>query len=201
VRKYDNLSRRALLVSYALLLSFSLSYAQQDDDPGHSIGKVSAKGDLIVMELDQDAPGKANLFDLTGHTLRFTPQGSRYRVENEPLHWDSDFGPELAGAEASLRQFAFPFSGKSWNSFLVGTSGSIRFGASEKEIGPDPYGKTGSGVLLGRFDQLADEASTLIESAPAVCVFLKPRMSGPHYLNELSGGHHVGCYGAVWRSP
>ena len=138
------------------------------------------------MELDQGALGKANLFDLTGHTLRFTPEGSRDRVENGPLHWDSDFGPELTGAEARLHKFAFPFSGKSWNAFLVGTSGSIRFGASEKDIGPDPYGKTAGGVTLGRFDQLADVASKLTESAPVICVFLKPRMSGPHYLKELS---------------
>ena len=185
-KRVGDLSRNAVLVSCGLLLIASSSYAQQDNEPGHSIGKVSAKGDLIVMELDEGALGKANLFDLTGHTLRFTPEGSRYRIENGPLHWDSDFGPELTGAEASLHKFAFPFSGKSWNSFLVGTSGSIRFGTSEKDIGPDPYGKTAGEVTLGRFDQLADVASTLTETAPAICVFLKPRMSGPHYLKELS---------------
>jgi hypothetical protein len=185
-KNVGGLSRNAVLVSCGLLLISGASYAQQDNEPGHSIGKVSTKGDLIVMELDEGALGKANLFDLTGHTLRFTPEGSRYRAENGPLHWDSDFGPEGTGAEASLRQFAFPFSGKSWNSFLVGTSGSIRFGVSEKDIGPDPYGKTAGGVTLGRFDQLADIASTLTESAPVICVFLKPRMSGPRYLKELS---------------
>jgi hypothetical protein len=187
VKKHvGRLSRDAFLVSCGLLLIVSFSYAQQGDEPGHSIGKVSIKEDLIVMELDEGALGRANLFDLTGHTLRFTPEGSRYRVENGPLHWDSDFGPELTGTEAILHKFAFPFSRKSWNSFLVGTSGSIRFGASEKDIGPDPYGKTSGGVTLGRFDQLADVASTLTESAPAVCAFLKPRMSGSHYLKELS---------------
>jgi hypothetical protein len=185
-KRVGDLSRNAVLVSCGLLLIASSSYAQQDNEPGHSIGKVSTKGDLIVMELDEGALGKANLFDLTGHTLRFTPEGSRYRIENGPLHWDSDFGPELTGAEASLHKFAFPFSGKSWNSFLVGTSGSIRFGTSEKDIGPDPYGKVAGEVTLGRFDQLADVASTLTETAPAICVFLKPRMSGPHYLKELS---------------
>jgi hypothetical protein len=85
------------------------SIAQQDNKPGHPIGKVSIKGDLIIMELDEGALGKVNLFDLTGHTLRFTPEGSRYRVESEPLRWDSDYGPELTGAEVSLRKFAVPF--------------------------------------------------------------------------------------------
>jgi hypothetical protein len=177
--------RSAVLVLFGLLLIVSLSYAQ-DQEPGHSIGKVSTRGDLIVMELDDRALGTANLFDLTGHTLRFTPEGSRYRVESGPLVWDSDYGPELTGAEASLHKFAFPFSGKLWKSFLVGTTGSIRFGASEKDISLDPYGHRNGGILLDRFDQLAEAASKLIDKAPALCVFLKPRMSGPLYAKELS---------------
>ena len=104
----------AILVSYGLLLPISLSSAQQDDEPGRSIGKVSTKGSLIVMELDDGVLGKVNLFDLTGYTLRFTPTGSLYRIERLPLRWDSDYGPELTGFEANLQEFAFPFSGKSW---------------------------------------------------------------------------------------
>jgi hypothetical protein len=169
-----------------LLVIGSAPYAQQGIEPGVSVGKVSTKGDLIVIELDDGALGKVNLFDLTGRTIRFAPEGSRYRVETGPLQWDSDYGHELAGAEASLQKFAFPFSGKLWKSFLVGTSGSIRFGASEKDIGLDPYGHREGGIVLDRFDQLAEAASRLIEKAPAICVFLKPRMSGPHYLKELS---------------
>jgi hypothetical protein len=163
--------RSAVLVLCGPLLIVSFSYAQQDDEPGHSIGKVSTKGDLILMELDDGALGKANLFDLTGHTLRFTPEGSRYRVENSPLHWDSDFGPELTGAEASLHKFAFPFSGKLWKSFLGGTTGAIRFGASEKDITLDPYGHRDGGIiLLDRFGQLAEVAPKLVEKArPFVC--------------------------------
>ena len=94
--------------------------AQQDEDePGHAIGKVSTDGDLIVMELDAGAMGKTNLFDLTGRTLRFAPEGSRYRVQTQALQWDKDFGPELAAAEVTLHQFVFPFSGQHWKSFRV----------------------------------------------------------------------------------
>jgi hypothetical protein len=196
VRKpVGRLWRSAVLVSCGLWLILSLSYAQQDDEPGHSIGKVSinqvsTSQGLIVVELDDGALGKANLFDLAGHSLRFTPEGSRYRVETGPLHWDSDFGPELTGARARLHQFAFPFSGKLWNSFLVGTTGSIRFAASEaaseKDVGLDPYGHRDGGIVLDRFDELAEVAAKLVDRAPAICVFLKPRMSGPHYLKELS---------------
>jgi hypothetical protein len=182
----NRLWRRAVSIFCGVLLIVSFSHAQQDYEPGHSIGKVSTQGDLIVMELDGSALGKANLFDLTGHTLRFTPEGSRYRVESGPLRWDADYGAEFAGSEASLQEFAFPFSSKLWKSFLVGTTGSIRFGASEKEAGLDPYGHRDGGIILDRFDDLARVAPKLIEKAPAICVFLKPRMSGPHYLKELS---------------
>jgi hypothetical protein len=182
----NRLRRRIVFVSCGVLLIVSFSYAQQDDEHGRSIGKVSTKGDLIVVELDDGALGKANVFDLIGHTLRFTPDGSGYRVETGPLNWDSDYGPELTIAEVNLQKFAFPFSGKWWKSFLVGTTGSIRFGASEKDIGLDPYGHSAGGIVLDRFDQLSEVANKLVDKAPAICVFLKPRMAGPHYVKELS---------------
>jgi hypothetical protein len=138
------------------VLIVSLSRAQQDVDPGHSIGKVSTQENLIVMELNDGVLEKANLFDLTGHTLHFIPEGPAYRVESRSLQWDSDYGPELVGAEANLNKVAFPFSGKSWKSFLVGTTGSIRFGSSEKDIGLDPYGHRDAGIVLDRFDQLSE---------------------------------------------
>ena len=176
----------AILIVCELFLYPSLAHAQEEQELGHAIGKVSTEGDLIVMELDEDALGKANLFDLVSHTVRFTPEGSHYRVENTALQWDPDFGPELAGAEVTLHQFAFPFSGRRWNSFLVGATGTISFGTAEKDSSRGPRGQNERGVSIGRFDQLAEAASTLIDSAPAICVFLKPRMSGPHYVKELA---------------
>ena len=74
--------------------------AQDEDRPGRPIGKVSTQGDLILMELDQDALGKANLFELAGETLRFIPDRAGYRVESVALQWDAEFGPELTGSEA-----------------------------------------------------------------------------------------------------
>ena len=179
-----------ILVLCGLLLlpmSARLSYAQDDEqmEQGHPIGKVSTQGDLIVMELDEGALGKAHLFDLVGRTLRFTPDGSRYRIESGSLQWDSNFGSELTGAEATLHQFAFPFSGQRWTSFRVGTTGSIRFGVPEQDDSPFPRGPSDGGVPIGRFDPLAEAADRVNDSAPAICVFLKPRMSGPHYVKEL----------------
>lgn len=180
------LLRAGVLALCGLIMHSSASYAQEENEQGRSIGKVSTKGDLIVVELEDGALGKAHLFDLTGRTLRFMPEGSRYRVENVALQWDADSGPELSGAEVTLRQFSFPFSGKRWRSFLIGNTGSIRFGLSEKEIRPDPYGKIDGGVTLGRFDELTEAAGKATDSAPAICVFLKPRLLGPRYVKELA---------------
>lgn len=166
----------------------SVTLGQDWEASGHSIGRVSKQGDLIVMELEEDVLGKANLFDLAGRTVRFTPEPSGYRVESTVSRWDPEFGPELSGTEATLHNFTFPFSGESWNAFSVGTNGSIRFGTEDGDGGPVPRDRVGpvGGVSIGRFDQLASAAVALINTVPAICVFLKPRMSGHHYVKELA---------------
>jgi hypothetical protein len=181
------------------------AHAQPRFEPGRPIGKVSTHGQLIVLELDEGALGKANLFDLVGRTLRFIPNvrdaaskagaakapaSSGYRVENAPLAWDADFGPEHRDPEVKLQNFIFPFSGKNWDSFSVGTTGSIRFGPpATTGGGPSQFaggGRAPGGVLIGRFDQLAIAARNLVNTVPAICVFFKPRMTGPHYVKELA---------------
>lgn len=164
--------------------------------PGKAIGKISTAGNLIVMELDEGALGKANTFDLTRRTLRFTPDGAGFGVEDLPLQWDPDFGAEIKGSNVALQNFKFPFSGKVWDSFSVGTNGSIRFGGAGRDAGAglgasdrargEFAGRIG-GVQIGRFDQLADAAEKLINTVPAICVFMKPRMNGTRYVKELPG--------------
>jgi hypothetical protein len=178
--------RRVALLLCLLCLSFGAARAQVSSEPGRSIGKASVRGKLILVELNEGALGKANLFNLTGRTLRFTPRGSGYRIANGPLSWDPEFGPQLPGAQVDLRNFVFPFAGRSWRSFLVGMSGSIRFGGSEKDVALDPYGHREGGLILDRFDQLAEAASGLVEKAPAIAVFLKPRLAGRRYVKEES---------------
>jgi hypothetical protein len=176
--------RRFLTVIFFVLCAFFFSqaiYAQ--DHPGRPIGAISTHGNLIVMELDDGVLGHANLFDLTGHTLRFTPDGSKYRIENTAWHWDSEFGSLSTGAVVSLHSFSFPFSGKSWNSLWVGTIGAITF----DETRGNPEDPKQSEEFIGRFDELAEAAASLVNTTPRICVFCKPRMSGPHYVKELSG--------------
>lgn len=175
-------------VLFVLLFIHKQSYGQNGTTPGHSIGKVSLAGDLIVIELDSGALGQPNLFDLVGRTLRFSPVGSSYRVTNETLRWDTTYGVELTGADVRLQRFTFPFSGKRWSSFSVGMAGSIRFGPPLSVGDVDAYGRPDGGIAaaIGRFDRLADVAPRLGYHAPAICVFLKPRMSGPRYVRELA---------------
>src|SRR5581483_1823963 len=45
--------------------------AQDLQETGKSIGAVSTQGNLIVMTLNENVLGKANLFDLRHRTLRF----------------------------------------------------------------------------------------------------------------------------------
>src|SRR5215471_19255111 len=169
-------SSTATWIVAALALTHVLS-AQGRQEPGKSIGSISVRGNLIVMTLDEGVLGKESLFDLGHHTLRFTPEGSKYRAENVAWHWDADFGPELAGSQATLKNFSFPFSGKTWTSFSVGITGSVAFGA------PASGGR--GGISVDRFAELAQAGRTLINTVPAISVFFKPRMSGRRHLKEL----------------
>lgn len=168
-----------------------LATAQDRQRAGEPIGKVSTNGDLIVLDLDEGVLGQEHLFNLTGRTLRFTPEARGYRVENLPLQWDSDFGNEISEAEVTLHKFQFPFAGKQWSSFSVGANGSIRFGEPQREGGGARRGFPGSGsfrfggVSLARFEQLSEAPGTLINSVSGICVFLKLRLSGKGYVKEL----------------
>jgi hypothetical protein len=195
-----------LIVSILFLLPLAvLTRAQEDDQPGHSIGKVSVLGHLILMELNEGAFGRQNLFDLNQRTLRFTPDGSGYRVENLPLQWDADFGDQIKNPNATLHNFvggqienpnvalhnfSFPFSGKTWDSISIGVTGSIRFGpaappAFDSGLPAGFHMPDFGGVSIARFDQLSEGAGNLVNTVPAICVFFKPRMSGDRYVKQL----------------
>jgi hypothetical protein len=180
-----------VLILTGVILAISLSTAAQDrEEPGKPVGKVSVKGDLILLELDEGALGQQNLFNLGGRTLRFQPGKSGYRVENVPLQWDSEFGQEITNHRVTLHSVAFPFSGKSWSTLSVGVTGSIRFeaeNAAPAQNGPPGFGPFGDqgGVSIGRFDPLSEAAGSLVTGVPAICVFFKPRMSGKRFVKEL----------------
>src|SRR5579864_7418524 len=186
----DRHSLLILLILSLILLPKSVAHAQERQEQGKSIGKVSVLGNLILMELHRGALGQQNLFDLGQRTLRFTPESGGYRVENLPLLWEAEFGDELSGPQVTLHNFAFPFSGKTWDSFSVGVTGSIRFGPPARSAFPGGGNpaftpRDQGGISIARFDQLSEGAGNLVKTVPAICVFFKPRMSGARYAKEL----------------
>ncbi|MGH3185474.1 MAG: hypothetical protein ACRDOE_26710, partial [Streptosporangiaceae bacterium] len=139
-----------ILIAGTLALGSLLAGAQRaQPPPGHTIGQVRTQGNLIVLTLNPGVLGRTRLFDLDQRTLRFTPEAGGYRMENVPLRWDADFGPQATGSTVALPAFKFPFSGQEWDALSVGATGSIRFGAAAtggRNFGPD--GGRGGGVEL-----------------------------------------------------
>ena len=188
-----NTIRRAPVV-LALAALPSLLLAQRQ--PGHPIGKVTTIGNLIHLELDSGAVAPERLFDLDHRTLRFTPDGSGYRVENVALVWDADFGPALTGGAVALKNFTFPFSGKNWDTLNVAT-GAVMFGGAQggrgggRGGGPPAGNRTGAGLLtrsgfpLQRYPTLQTEGRTFINTMPGIAAFVKTTLNGPRFAKEL----------------
>jgi hypothetical protein len=186
-----NSSRVPWMIVGAMVLAVLLHGQAPTQEPGKSIGFISTRGNLVVFTLNGGVLGKANLFDLAGRTVRFTLDGAGYRVETGVLKWDAEFGSELTSRQVSLKNFAFPFSGKSWDSFSVGVTGSIAFteapgGGAARGAGTGTGGGRGGGVTIGRFDELREAGRSLVNAQPAICVFMKPRMSGQRFVKELA---------------
>jgi hypothetical protein len=129
----------------ALIAFWGAISAQPRQEPGKPIGSVSTRNGLIVLTLDDGALGKANPFDLEGRTLRFIPESGGYRVENLPLVWESEFGPEMPGPQATLRNFKFPSQ--------EGRGTSFRSASPDRSVSAktDPI-KAGAGAALPSAD-------------------------------------------------
>jgi hypothetical protein len=177
------------LIAFAGFLQPRAALAQGQQAPGRPIGNITTQGDLIILELDEGVIAPANLFDLGQRTLRFTPEKSGYRVENMPVQWDPEFGPQLTSPQVTLRNFQFPYSGKSWDTFSVGQFGTISFSTDPGGGGTAPGGRGGGrgvGPSVGRFEELRVAGPRLVNTSPFISVFLKPRLSGPRYAKELA---------------
>src|SRR5437879_11138139 len=82
-------SGRALLFRLPLLFICLLpagAHAQEREEPGKPIAKVSIAGNLILMELDEGALGRETLFDLDRHTLRFTRSEEHTSELQSPMY-------------------------------------------------------------------------------------------------------------------
>src|SRR5215213_5158485 len=118
---------RALPVAVVLVAAMPTA-APAQPQPGSTIGRVSTRDKLIVLEIDSGVIAPEHLFDLDHRTLRFTPDGAGYRIENVPVVWDAAFGDAAPNGPVALRAVRFPFSGRQWDTLSVQT-GTITFGA------------------------------------------------------------------------
>ena len=191
----SNIRRVCALI--ALLGAPQLAVAQRQ--PGHPIGKVKVIGNLIHLELDSGAIAPERLFDLDHRTLRFTPDGAGYRIENVPLIWDAEFGSPVNASAVSLTRFTFPFSGRSWDTLNVAT-GSITFGAmlggraGGGARGGVPVGnRTGAGGSGGgragfqmeRYAVMQTVGRTFINMIPGIAAFTRVGLNGQRFMKEL----------------
>jgi hypothetical protein len=139
---------------------------------GRKIGNITTRGNIIQLELDAGVITD-HLFDLDKRTIRFTPATAGFRAENLPLQWDAATGSAMQSNEVRLTKFSFPFSGKTWDSMQVLTTGLITFGGGYNDLG------------LGRFVHLQQVGPDIVNKIPLIAAFLKQRMNGARYVNEL----------------
>ena len=179
---------RRVLIVLAILAVPAAAFAQRP--PGRSIGKVTTIGNLIHLELEPGAVIPARQFDLDHRTLRFTPDGAGYRVENVELKWDSEFG-EAAQPQVTLKNFTFPFSGQRWSNFNIAT-GSITFAAPPPvAAGAAPAGNrvggpsARSGFQMERYARMISVGRTFINMVPGIAAYVKTTLNGQRFMKEL----------------
>ena len=152
--------------------------------PGRKIGTITTKGNLVLLELDEGVISNQNLFDLDKRTIRFTPEALKapgeggppaggFRAENLPLQWEAATGSPIQGDTVRLTKFAFPFSGKVWNTLQVQNNGIIGFGGGYNSLGFD------------RFIHMQTAGAGMVNKIPVIAAFMKLRMTGTRSVNEL----------------
>jgi hypothetical protein len=175
---------RALLVLTLIALP-TAAFAQRG--PGRSIGKVTTIGNLIHLELEPGAVIPARQFDLDHRTLRFSPEGAGYRVENIDLKWDAEFGPAFTQPTATLRNFEFPFSGKRWNTFNVAT-GSITFAEPPPPVVTPDGNRVNAPPArfqMERYARMRTVGRTFINMVPGIAAYVKTTLNGQRFVKEL----------------
>ncbi len=121
-----------LIVALTLIFNTDQQPIIAQDNPVGPVYVIS--GDGIIEE-------PANFFDLEGRTIRYTPEGDGYRVENVPFSFSdqqrtrlNDSGAEFFGAITSWSRplpFSFPFAGQTWDRVFVNLNGNLTFETSE----------------------------------------------------------------------
>ena len=104
----------------------------------------------ILVELAPEDVVAANLLDLAGRTLVFTPDGEGgYARSVLGLAWDDELGGTVRDGDQIELGFGFTFSGREWGSFFVSERGAVTFGAPHPFSGTEPR-------RFGTMQQIAD---------------------------------------------
>ena len=153
-------------------------FARADSLRSGATGRISSTAaHQILVELAPDDTAPANLFDLNGRTLVFTPDGAGgYSRSVQSVAWEDDIGiPVADGAEIQLQSFTFDFAGRRWGSFFVSRQGLITFGE------PLTYRYGDSGNRFATMREIADKFVT----TPTVSPLFKPLLG--NWLGNLWG--------------
>ena len=140
-------------------------------DSGADSERISTTPDnQILVELLPGDTVSANLFDLNGRTLVFTPDGDGgYSRSVRPVAWEEDIGQPVAdGTLVDLRDFTVDFAGRRWDAFFVSRHGLITFGE------PLTYSYW---AAEHRFDTMREIAGKFV-TTPTVSPLYKPMLGG-----------------------
>ena len=148
-------------------------------------GGVSTTSDnRILVELAPEDTTAANLFDLNGRTLIFTPDGQGgYSRSVQSVAWEDDIGRPVAdGDEIRLQSFTFDFAGRGWGSFFVSGRGLITFG--------ERLTYRHHSIIKNRYGTMREIAAKFV-TAPTISPLYKP------YLGGWSNDEWTDSYGAT----
>lgn len=136
-----------------------------------SAGITAAPDNQILVELTPEDTTAANLFDLNGRTLIFTPDGQgRYSRTVRSVAWENDIGRAVAdGEEIRLQDFMFDFADQSWGSFFVSARGVITFG--------ERLTYRHHGIAENRTGTMREVASKFV-TTPTISALYKPYLGG-----------------------
>ncbi len=157
--------------------------ARADSPLSGATGQISITADnQILVELAPDDTTPANLFDLNGRTLVFTPDGSGgYARDVRPLTWEADIGEPVADrAAVELDSFMFDFAGRRWGSFHVSKHGALTFGE------PLTYEYWGPNW----FATMREHANRFV-AAPTISPLYKPILGGQDGETSEAEQQHV----------
>lgn len=137
----------------------------------------------ILVELRSEDTSPANLFDLDGKTLVFTPDGNgSYSRGVRPVAWEEDIGQRVGDrAEIRLSSFMFDFAGRYRDSFHVSKHGLLTFGA------PLAYNPEDS---PNRFNTMREIAGKFVEG-PTISPLFKTHFGGTWTGDDPLASQHV----------